>query len=43
MSNYRYVFVYVDSLDDTLRDLSERQVKIVAVTQNGNFYTIFYQ
>lgn len=42
-SKYHYVSAHANDLDDTLRELSEQQAKIIAVSQSGNVYTIFYQ
>ncbi len=40
---YHYVSVHANDLDDMLLELSEQQVRIVAASQTGNVYTIFYQ
>ena len=40
---YDYVVAHVGGLREVVRDINECQDKIVAVTQNGNVYTIFYE
>lgn len=41
--NYLVLRAHVFDLEDVIKGINERQDKIVAVTQNGNTYTIFYE
>ena len=41
--HYSYITVSVDDLNSTLESINRFQDKIVAVTQNGHCYTIFYE
>lgn len=40
---YDVLFVDGEFLDEKIRVISQCQDKIVAVTQNGGMYTIFYE
>lgn len=41
--NYCFATVSFESLDEMLMMINRDQDKIIAVTQSGDFYTIFYE
>jgi hypothetical protein len=43
MVYYDYIFVCDEDLAEIIRDINDCQDKIIAVTQNGQCYTIFYE
>lgn len=40
---YDFVFVGVSELNEEIKAMNTHQDKIIAVTQNGSCYTIFYE
>lgn len=40
---YDFISVHIMELKETIRDINDCQDRIVAVTQSGDYYTIFYQ
>ena len=40
---YNYTLASASTLQETLSSLNRYQDKIIAVTQDGNYYTIFYE
>jgi hypothetical protein len=41
--HYAFVRAHATDLDQMVREINECKDKIVSVTQNGNYYTIFYE
>ena len=40
---FAFVRAHATDLDQMVREINECKDKIVSVTQNGNYYTIFYE